>query len=115
VRTLTEGAQAFDTDPAWSPDGSLIAFRRKFPDGSDGIYTMAANGSGVRRLTDARFGDYDPTFSPDATQIAFKSGRDGPSGDPGKDSAVFVMRADGSGERRLSDGPAGTVPAWSRR
>jgi dipeptidyl aminopeptidase/acylaminoacyl peptidase len=38
---------AFDSRPAWSPDGSRIAFVSGFD-----IYVMNADGSGLTRLTD---------------------------------------------------------------
>ncbi len=38
--------------PAWLPGGRQIAFRSA-RDGSWGIYIMNADGTGVRRLTDA--------------------------------------------------------------
>ena len=39
-----------DTNPAWSPDGSKIAFTST-RDGNFEIYSMNANGTGVTRLT----------------------------------------------------------------
>lgn len=40
-----------DDQPDWSPDGSLVAFRRCAPDLPCAIYTVHADGSGLRRLT----------------------------------------------------------------
>jgi Tol biopolymer transport system component len=48
-RSLTRNP-AFDDDPAWSPDGRLIAFRST-RDGNTDIYVMNADGSGQRNLT----------------------------------------------------------------
>jgi TolB protein len=45
--------------------------------------------------------------SPDRRKIAFASGRDG-------NAEIYVMNADGSGQRRLTRNPAGeTALAWS--
>ena len=40
-----------DDQPDWSPDGSLIAFRRCVPDTVCAIYTVRPNGTHLRRLS----------------------------------------------------------------
>jgi len=98
LRQLTSGA-VFDAHPAWSPDGSRLAFYR---DG--GISVMnASDGSGVTRLTDS---GYNPTWSPDGTRIAFASSRSGIT------SAIYVMSADGSDVRQLTNDPGGDYTPW---
>ncbi|HVG45919.1 MAG TPA: hypothetical protein VM890_14355, partial [Longimicrobium sp.] len=79
---------------AWSPDGSWVVFesdRASFRD----LYRIAPDGSGLRRLTENREGNFDPAVSPDGRWIAFASSRDG-------DAEIYVMRADGGGQRRLT-------------
>ena len=64
------------TDPAWSPDGTRIAFasNREEPYNYD-IYTMSAgDGSDVRRLTWAESQEGDPAWSPDGSWIAYTAG-----------------------------------------
>ena len=46
---LTNNA-AQDIEPAWSPDGSKIAFASN-RDGNWGVYSMNADGSSLTRLT----------------------------------------------------------------
>jgi Tol biopolymer transport system component len=79
VRQLTHfGGGAFQ--PAWSADGSQLVFQRRFArrHEPDRLYTMNADGSGVRALlsgcTRARrcLGDDSPGFSPDGGRIAFQ-------------------------------------------
>jgi len=94
----------FQIEPAWSPDGSQIAFASK-RGGSFDVYVMNADGTGTRRLTSTPADEGHPTWSPDGERIAFSRGT---SGD------LYVMNADGSRVKPLASGPANeTQPAWS--
>ena len=96
-RRLTNNAWS-DAQPAWSPDGTKIAFV------SGGIHSMNADGSGDTQL--AADGT-DPAWSPDGAKIAFVSQRDG-------SAEIYSMNADGSGEIRLTSNSASDArPAWS--
>jgi Tol biopolymer transport system component len=61
-RNLTNNS-AEDVFPAWSPDGSQIAFASD-RDGNFEIYVMNADGSDVRRLTDDIHSDTSPAWKP---------------------------------------------------
>ena len=80
------------------------------------LWIVEADGSNRRRLTDSGAGiDYSPTWSPDGKRVAFRTTRGSPSGpDP---SNIFVINADGSGERQLTpargQAAGGLFPAWS--
>ena len=107
-RNLT-GNPGRDSLPVWSPDGRKIAFVGHREE-TDGIYVMNTDGSEHRRLAPAGGRKASLAWSPDGRKIAFLS-----------DSAcggdfcfdLFVVNADGSGERRLTQvGPASDL-AWS--
>lgn len=63
--------------PAWSRNGSRIAFNSNQDGFGFGIFVMARDGSFQTRLTGRRTFDEHPAWSPDGTWIAFSSYRDG--------------------------------------
>ena len=67
---------AQDRQPAWSPDGRQIAFVSD-RDGEPSIYLMAADGTGVTRLTPG-YHDREPAWSPDGESLCFVSSRPEP-------------------------------------
>ena len=74
------------------------------------MYTISPDGTGRPRLTHvaAARAAGAPDWSADGTRIVYESNQGG-------DYRIWVMNADGSGQRRLSDDPgfADLVPAWS--
>ncbi len=71
----TSTAPSGDTAPAWSPDGTKIAFLGDVVSGgthAPHIFVMNADGSNPGQITNgAGDGEGPPTWSPDGTQIAF--------------------------------------------
>ena len=103
VTTIPKSAE-FDSEPQFSPDGSMIAFTRfkSFEEKKSAIHVVAADGSGLQRLTPWKLNASHPDWSPDGRMIAFDSG------DvqlPGSKGDIYVMRADGSARTRVTDNP----------
>ena len=117
-RNLTEHP-ASDIHPAWSPDGSKIAFVSDREQGHDtDIFVMDADGKNVQNLTRIPRPDSQPDWSPDGKHIVFRSTRDSTDfvGWPPEAirDEIYVMDADGSNPRRLTDDRVTDAdPAWS--
>ena len=102
---------ANDGNPAWSPDGTSIAFQRRAnavgvrenPD----IWVMRADGTHARRLTRHPAFDGDPAWSPDGRKIAFvRAWRNR--------MEVFTMTRDGTGQQPLLRRRTRSLnPSWS--
>ena len=65
---ITNDSQADDSEPAFSPDGSQIAFRSEREGG--GIFVMGVTGESVRRLTNE---GHNPSWSPDGKRIVYST------------------------------------------
>jgi Tol biopolymer transport system component len=108
-RTNIDGSGHFNLSspagqPAWSPDGSRIAFRPSYT----GISVISPAGDAFTTLTESQY-DGEPNWSPDGTRIAFT--RFIPErGTPD----IYVMNADGTNRSRLTDNAVYDLqPAWS--
>ena len=106
---ITRLTHASDYGPEWSPDGTQILFQR-FPrrpfNAPSHIYVMNADGSGVTRLSEDQGSQ--ASWSPDGTQIVFVREQ------KGRRYEIFVMSADGSDERCLTDRRHyDWLPKWS--
>jgi Tol biopolymer transport system component/DNA-binding winged helix-turn-helix (wHTH) protein len=101
------GLRGYQATPAFSPDGTLVAFRQSDGGNNTGIYAAAVGGAKSIQLTNDA-GDCCPAWSPDGRQIAFARY----SGDS---FSIFTIPALGGTERHLYRGPdhLGGGLSWS--
>jgi Tol biopolymer transport system component len=74
-RNLTNTPDFQDSEPAWSPDGTEIAFSSLRDGNADVFVVRSSDGGGERRLTQATGFDGFPVWSPDGSTIAFTTTR----------------------------------------
>ncbi|HXU97499.1 MAG TPA: serine hydrolase [Jiangellaceae bacterium] len=97
----------------WSPDGGHIAFTSGV-DLNQELYVIAADGSGLRRLTDDGASDVLPRWSPDGTRIAFASDRGASLRMPAAEHDLWILDV-ASGQARALTTEFGDVlgHSWS--
>lgn len=101
-RTEVPAVNEYTCDPAYSPDGTKIAFTSDRDEGNYDIYVKDLASGQLTQLTnddEADISDRRPAWSPDGTKIVFD--------DP---SDLWVIDADGSNRRQLTHTPG--VSEW---
>lgn len=107
-QNLSADSTADDTQPAFSPDGELIAFRSERE--PNGIYVMGATSENLRRVAD--FG-FHPSWSPDGTEIVVSTfGSDQPNVRVGRDNSIWIINVETGAKRELVK-TEGSFPSWS--
>lgn len=105
--TFTPGGSR-NGGPDWSPDGRRLVFESE-RDGSGQVYQMAADGTGLGPVTIMPGSNGGAAWSPDGARLAFQSTRDDPT-----TYELYVMQADGTGQRNITFFPPGynIFPSW---
>ncbi|MBM4124199.1 MAG: Tol-Pal system beta propeller repeat protein TolB [Nitrospira sp.] len=107
-RSTVVSLAGLNITPAYSPDGSELAFATSH-DGNSEIYKLNVQNKALTRLTTHSSGDLSPSWSPTGREMVFVSDRGG-------GPQLYLMSADGSDVRRLTfEGDYNAAPAWSPR
>lgn len=96
--------------PAWSPDGTQIAFASEQPIGDLDIFLLSLGNGSVRRLTHNPYGDNMPAWSPNGNQIVYVAAS------PNDPADLFVLNTTCTDcDPQLLNAGAGIdfYPAWS--
>ena len=93
--------------PAWSPDGSTIAFdtgsvigTRDWSTATGHVYTVRPDGSGLRQVTRGPGAELAPAWSPDGTQLAVTGVRQGD-----RPPGIFIVDVETGGLRPVTANP----------
>ena len=93
-------------DPAWSPNGQLLAFSWRRPSGNYDIYVMDIVSHQLVELTRDEGRNERPSWAPDGRHLVFESTRTGTR-------EIWSMLADGSQPRQLTFQGQNESPSWS--
>ncbi|MGB7171930.1 MAG: hypothetical protein WBD23_00110 [Candidatus Acidiferrales bacterium] len=99
-------ATGYVIDPAWSPNGQLLAFCWRRPAGNYDIYVMDLASHQLAELTRDSGQNERPSWAPDGRHIVFESTRTG-------SLQIWSMLADGSEAHELTDSGKNESPNWS--
>ena len=107
-RTITQLTQNayFDADPAWSPDGTQIAYSG-WPNGNGDIFVMNADGSNPTPLTATTENDAAPAWSPDGNRLVFTREF------TRTEISLFLLTLPALQVTRLTTGTVEYAPDWS--
>jgi Tol biopolymer transport system component len=109
VRPVTSGG-AEATEPAWSPNGSWIAFIRESRSDAASVYVVHPDGSSLRRVTATKTTDDFPAWAPDSRRIVFDRYDGTGEGDLRN---IYVIDVATRKATRLTRHGFNLTPAWS--
>jgi TolB protein len=100
--------------PAWSPDGTRLAFVR-LSEGHSHLFISNNDGSDAHQITEGSGDDEAPAWSPDGTRLVFCSGPSTPTASGLPQANLFTVNRDGSGLVQLTEGDRFACrPSWAK-
>jgi TolB protein len=99
-------ATGYVVDPSWSPNGQLLAFSWRRPEGNYDIYIMDIATDQLVELTRDSGQNERPSWAPDGRHLVFESTRTG-------SLQIWTMLADGSQPHELTSAGTNESPNWS--
>ena len=108
VEKLDLSEMGYVVDPDWSPNGQLLAFSWRRPDGNFDIYATDVASHQLVQLTRDAGRNEKPSWSPDGRHLVFQSNRTGTW-------QIWSMLADGTEPRQLTKEGQNESPNWSPR
>jgi TolB protein len=106
VQKLEVGDKGYVIDPAWSPNGQLLAFSWRRPDGNYDLYVTDMASHQMVQLTRDAGRNERPSWAPDGRHLVFESTRSGTR-------QIWSMLADGTDVRQLTTRGDNESPNWS--
>ena len=97
--STSDDPQTLEGLPMWTPDGSKILFTTNESDDNE-IWSMSADGSGRKQLSNRKEWDGLARMSPDGSKIVFAGEHTDPNGH--KSINIYVMNSDGSDIKQLT-------------
>lgn len=97
LRAITRDGR-YKQRPAWSPDGTMLAFSRHENSGIF-LFVLEIESGSERRLTDRKDAEYDAVWSPDGKRLAFSFVKTSPNQG---DLEVYTIAADGTDLKPLA-------------
>jgi TolB protein len=108
VEKLALPGMGYVIDPAWSPNGQLLAFSWRRPNGNYDLYIMDIATRQIVELTREAGRNERPSWAPDGRHIVFESTRSGTR-------QIWTMLADGTQARPITSQGGNESPSWSSR
>ena len=111
---LTHRSAAFPAGieaPAWSPDGSSVAFDGVADDGHIHIFAVNADGTGLTQITSGDGEEIDASWSPDGTRLAVETQRS-----PSEPTGIAIVDVATGDIRMITENPFDgddAKPTWS--
>jgi TolB protein len=108
VQQVSLPDMGYAIDPAWSPNGQLLAFSWRRPNGNYDLYVMDIATRQLVELTRDAGRNERPSWAPDGRHLVFESTRTGTR-------QIWSMLADGTELRQLTTQGQNESPNWSSK